>query len=304
MPCHSTQSLRYLYVLFGPTTTYAVFERMEGIENPPTIHDDSPLAEPPARLPSKLPPPGNLHLRVMLGKRISHGRVGVVYEATVSSEESSPELASYVHPPLVAKISRHKHCEDLEHEVYYYEELESLQGVVLPRCYGLFQTRIRHGLSVIPPDSDSEEPAGKGSCNLEDTDGEFVPAVAEPAPKTISGIVSVILLERLGGHLPVGKPLPAGTYEEIMDMYSDLAHLGIDHTDIRWANILYAQPSPPGFPSLPSPYTGKTYRWRLIDFDNALKSNDTLQGFYTYHESYVERLLGLLPSGYIVEPWE
>ena len=126
-----------------------------------------------------------------------------------NSEESSSELASYVHPPLVAKISRHKHCEDLEHEMYYYEELETLQGVVLPRCYGLFQTRVRHGLSVIPPDS--EELAGKGSRDSEDADGEFVPAVAEPAPKTISGIVSVILLERLGGHLPVGKPLPAGT---------------------------------------------------------------------------------------------
>ncbi|KAJ3558712.1 hypothetical protein NM688_g756 [Phlebia brevispora] len=279
--------------LFGPNATPAVFERMEGVENEPLIHTGRKILQPPARLPSRLPPPGNLHLRVLLGKRISHGRVGVVYEATVSLEDSSPAVASYALPPLVAKISRQKHCEDLENEVYYYDELESLQGVVVPRCYGLFQTRVRHGLSVIPPNSDELEDTQKG-----------IVSVDSAAPKAIAGIVSVMLLERLGGPLPVGKPLPEGTYEEIMDMYSDLAHLGVDHCDIRWANILYALPSPPSFPSLPSPYSGKTYRWRLVDFDNAQKTNQDLRRFHSYHKCYVGRLLEMLPTGYIVEPWE
>ncbi|KAJ3558719.1 hypothetical protein NM688_g752 [Phlebia brevispora] len=205
MPLNAVSSISL--PIFGPNATHAVFERMEGVENPPLIHRGRASTEPPPRLPSKLPPPGNLHLRILLGKHISHGRVGVVYEASVSSKDSSPDAASYALPPLVAKISRHKHCEDLEHEFYYYEELESLQGVVVPRCYGLFQTRVRHGLSVIPPEL--EEDAHKD--NPGPTDAGFVPAPAEPAPKMIAGIVSVMLLERLGGHLPVGKPLPEGT---------------------------------------------------------------------------------------------
>ena len=98
--------------------------------------------------------------------------------------------------------------------------------------------------------------------------------------------------------------LPFVRSEEVLEMYSDLAQLGMDHVDIRYANILYAPSAPPGLPSLPSPYTGKTYRWRLIDFGNSHKTNQDLERFQIYHYGYVERLFRLLPTGWVIEPWE
>ena len=89
-----------------------------------------------------------------------------------------------------------------------------------------------------------------------------------------------------------------------MEMYLHLSDLGIEHTDIRHANILYAPESPPGFPGLPSPFTGKTYRWRLIDFSSSYKTNETVEHMQECYEDYVDRLLLLLPQGYIIEPWE
>ena len=56
-------------------------------------------------------------------------------------------------------------------------------------------------------------------------------------------------------------------------MYHHLALLGVDHDDIRHANILYAPDCPPGWPSLVSPFSGNAYRWRLIDFEHAQETN-------------------------------
>ena len=86
-------------------------------------------------------------------------------------------------------------------------------------------------------------------------------------------------------------------------MYSHLAELGVDHVDIRHANILEAPVCPPGWPSLVSPMTGHPYRFRIVDFDNSRKTNLSLQVFAAYHRGYVVRMLDGLMLGYIIEPW-
>ena len=86
-----------------------------------------------------------------------------------------------------------------------------------------------------------------------------------------------------------------------MDMYGHLALLGIDHVDIRHANILYAPECPPGWPTLISPFSGNIYNWRLIDFEASRKTNWDLRGWSAYHESWVERLLEGLPQGYVLD---
>ena len=84
-------------------------------------------------------------------------------------------------------------------------------------------------------------------------------------------------------------------------MYTHLAILGIDHVDIRHANILYAPESPPGWPGLYSPFCGRSYRWRLIDFERARKTNWNPQAWSKYHRDWVSRLINGLPLGYTFE---
>ncbi|CAL1706344.1 unnamed protein product [Somion occarium] len=304
--------------------------------NKPYLLDGAPKIaitgkRPRKRLPSKLPPPGNLKFHLALGNKIGRGRVGRVYEATIDLTKSSPELSKMVLPPLVVKVSRRHDAKKLQREAYYYEEMECLQGSVIPRYYGLYQTTIQPTTDFLPwthdkvnrrpgrhgdysdesgSDSDSEE-ASKAASNddddEEDNDDDQESEVyssdeEEPAAPTV---VSILILERLGDRLPLRKPLPAGIQEELETIYSDLAQLGVDHCDIRYYNMLSA-PSPANspLPSLPSPFTQRTYGWRLIDFDNACKSNMNPMVFYGYHHDVIARLVYNLPWGVIFEPWD
>jgi hypothetical protein len=47
--------------------------------------------------------------------------------------------------------------------------------------------------------------------------------------------------------------------------------------DMKANSLLLAPPSPPGFPSLPSPFTGLRHRLRIIDFELARKTDYKLQ---------------------------
>lgn len=87
-------------------------------------------------------------------------------------------------------------------------------------------------------------------------------------------------------------------------MYTHLALLGIDHVDIRYANILQAPESPPGWPSLVSPHSHAPYRWRLVDFERSRKTNRNLEKSIFHAKGWLSRVLDNLPFGDIVEPWE
>lgn len=162
-------------------------------------------------------PPGNLHLTLKLGSRLSRGRCGVVHTASVSLCNSSPEISSFFVPPLVAKISYSDKHEDLAHELFYYEEMESLQGVAVPRCFGLFHTGAAEGLyHVLEELEEPKMPAREPSWG--DIDDDYEEPVVE---EDFCGPVSILLVEQLGEHLPIGKPLPTGTQYVICLLFSD-----------------------------------------------------------------------------------
>ena len=102
--------------------------------------------------------------------------------------------------------------------------------------------------------------------------------------------------------------LPSANYSrssELKTMYADLARLGVDQDDLRYYNILRApaRGSSP-LPSLSSPFTQRTYRWRIVDFDRACKSNVEREVAACKNDGYLDRLLINLPYGDIWEPWE
>ena len=174
--------------------------------------------------PSSLPPPGTLTLSLCLGKHISHGRSGVVLEASVDIQTSSPALATIAIPPLVIKIARVGRNVDLRHEAFYYDEMECIQGVVVPRYYGLFKSDIQPNWSLvspteedkvrdwlhIPPD-DSESPSSdSGQADSPgiaggdaDSGGSSLPLTVEDNDTT----VYILIMERLGEKLPIGEDL-------------------------------------------------------------------------------------------------
>lgn len=85
--------------------------------------------------------------------------------------------------------------------------------------------------------------------------------------------------------------------EEIIGVALELGHLCINSTscisivswsrklplpntsdtlDIRYNNILRAPQFSQALPSLPSPVTKRTYEWRMVDFEMAIKCNSSI----------------------------
>ncbi|KAK7681692.1 hypothetical protein QCA50_015039 [Cerrena zonata] len=237
----------------------------------------------PLRRPSELPEPGTLKLQLSLGRKLGSGRVARVYEATVDYANSSPELQQMILPPLAVKVSRRYDARHLAKEAYYYDEMECLHGSVIPRYYGFYQTEIPPDLELRPWKRDSVRSKSKRT----------------PRPTKLS----ILIMERLGGLMPLGEDLPDDLEDELNSLYSNLCTLGVDHDDIRYYNILKAPPSDSLLPSLPSPLTQRTYEWRLIDFNKACKSNNVQSCFENYYWTYLHRLLYNLPWNDIWEPW-
>ena len=87
-------------------------------------------------------------------------------------------------------------------------------------------------------------------------------------------------------------------------MYADISELGIEHVDIRWQNILFALPCPPGLPGLPSPYQNwhRPYRWRIVDFADSQETNVNLELLVNGQCSYIQDILEGVVAGCPPEP--
>ncbi|KII85629.1 hypothetical protein PLICRDRAFT_178674 [Plicaturopsis crispa FD-325 SS-3] len=149
----------------------------------------------------------------------------------------------------------------LEQEAWFYGEMECLQGAAIARCYGFFQVELSDSVNIGLWDGDKGDVDDEGFTEADKQRDE--------RPR----VFSLLLLERLGDRIPFYQPTPQGARKDMEDIYSDMAELGIYHSDIRWQNYLRAPASPPGLPGLPSPYKHRTYAWRVIDFDNSEKNN-------------------------------
>ena len=95
-------------------------------------------------------------------------------------------LTVFVHPLVVEVAGRHTSLStDLAKKAWRDEEMECVQDVVIPLCYGIFQARLPENGMRIRPSFD------KGHT------GTMV--------KT--AFISVLVLERVGGHFMILKKL-------------------------------------------------------------------------------------------------
>ena len=163
---------------------------------PPGVVGD----QPPERLPSQLPPPGNLQLSLQAVKIIGDGRASRVVEVSVLDEESSPELSTMLLPPLAMKISRPWDEASLIKEAFYYEEMECLQGSVVPRYYGVYEATVPEDCLFRLWDSDIRKEEEKRQKRIQKKNRPYPPL---PPPS----VVRILLLERVGGRMPLAKPL-------------------------------------------------------------------------------------------------
>lgn len=255
--------------------------RVFPLESDPTARELDNVFRPngaPLRPPSTLPPPGNLHLTCRLGSDIGSGRSGIVFEVL------DPVLDAAL-PPLVVKVCRQSRCLSMGREAWFYDELEILQGVVVPRCYGWFELQLQDGWNVpcwtthFGPGADSSD----GDADAFPI--EYIATLGtdawehEPRPHPMAlqlaaerQRVYILLLERAGPCIADSGPPPS--LQQLDDAFGELADLGVTiDPDVREDNILWAPESPPGLPSLPSPYTGIMHALRIIDFGYAYKTD-------------------------------
>ncbi|KAF8810319.1 hypothetical protein BYT27DRAFT_7231974 [Phlegmacium glaucopus] len=244
---------------------------------------------PPSRLPSTLPPNGSLQLTLSAETVIGDGRCGNVFSTSlscladlsaVSSEVLKPGLP-YL-PELVIKVADSAHVEDLASEASMYDEMESLQGISIPRCYGWFEA-----------DLDPKQWTYFSTPLFLENFGQKQPTMKR---------LSVLLLERVGQLLPLGQRIPDRS--DIWAVFIDIARLGIEQPDMRYSNILTAPISASSLPAQPCPYHNCIHNYRIIDFDRARKTDYTLKQHYYEHVGTLGRLLEMMEMNIILEPWE
>ena len=73
-----------------------------------------------------------------LGRKLDEGGTGMVYEVISSPIDSQGSAGAEI-PPLVAKIGARSKNKRIAREAWFYDELQTLQGVMVPRCYGCFE---------------------------------------------------------------------------------------------------------------------------------------------------------------------
>lgn len=183
-----------------------IFHRSSPEPNEPLLFDPPGVIgeEPPERLPSQLPPPGNLKLNLQAVKVIGNGRVGNVCEVAIRYNNSSSEIHQMLMPPLVIKISRPYDADTLAREAFYYEEMECLQGAVVPRYYGVYEATIPEDCEFKIWNSDLAKEEQERQEQIKKRPGRPIPALPPPT------LVRILVLERLGNRIPLGKPLPSG----------------------------------------------------------------------------------------------
>jgi len=249
------------------------------------------------RPPSTLPKPGDLHVHLIFGEQQGWGRASFVHEVNVL-----PTIALPAHlPPLVLKVARSKRRAEIAREAWFYDELECLQGVVLPRCYGWFEAELAEGQSF---DRCTRVTGRSSYTEKSNPEWRFEKSKQLTEMSHSRNYVSVLLLEKLGGKLPIGVPLGDDLVKGIYDMYGEIGELGVDHRDIRYSNMLAAPEGPTTLPSLPSPFTGRIYTHRIIDIESCEKTNGEPYMLASWQASWVRSIVKNLPKGCVVEPWD
>ncbi|EAU83810.1 protein kinase subdomain-containing protein PKL/ccin3 [Coprinopsis cinerea okayama7 len=78
-------------------------------------------------------------LAIRLVERISEGRIGVTYAPqVVSATRRGSDVKSTLPPTLCLKFAKLEFSRSLAREAWFYEQLESLQGISVPLSFGFF----------------------------------------------------------------------------------------------------------------------------------------------------------------------
>ncbi|OBZ77893.1 hypothetical protein A0H81_02057 [Grifola frondosa] len=197
---------------------------------------------------------------------------GLIFALNYPSEKSSPVVAagkfSYRHkslgsfgpsdiisspmPPVLPDVSRNP----------------SHSRSVGRACYGWFEAELDQDNVLLDDgcESDSDSESSR-------TEKHQSKAKASPTNK-----VSFLVLERLGGNLEMYVDYERDL--DVYEVYQDLAYMGVDHADVRYANILMPPESPLALPTLKCPFHNVVHYYRAIDFDRATRTDFSMEGYY------------------------
>ena len=144
---------------------------------------------------------------------LNKGRTGLIYETVATSTDGQ---GNAILPSLVVKIARCTKNKRIAREAWFYDEMQTLQGVVVPRCYGCFEAKIPDNCSFIPW---TEDGLSSDTQQITVPDEEFfstrqLGAFNENAHDLLTRLedsrtITLLVLEKLGEpFLPVGVPIP------------------------------------------------------------------------------------------------
>ncbi|KAK7689959.1 hypothetical protein QCA50_006599 [Cerrena zonata] len=199
--------------------------------------------------------------------------------------EKDGDLSSKDIPPLVVKICTSRKYYKTGWEAYNYEEMETLQGSVIPRYYGHFMAVVEPGNSVKVwtiekrrrQELDHEIPHSE-VYESDDEDHIDYPRV-----------VTILLLERYTPNpLQLPPKLVHTIREDAMLMFAEIAAVGIQHNDIHMHLNNVVQANETYLPTLSSPKYNKKFQWRIIDFGLAQKSEHTYKELMFLYEEKSE----------------
>lgn len=89
-------------------------------------------------------------LAFAIDKKLGAGSAGIVYSLEPHTNSETPPT----YPPLAANFSVKNRSKFILREAWFYEELQSLQGSVVPWCFGLYAAHIPEGYTFTPWEDD------------------------------------------------------------------------------------------------------------------------------------------------------
>ncbi|KAF9549067.1 hypothetical protein CPC08DRAFT_823469 [Agrocybe pediades] len=249
------------------------------------------------------------HTKSNPGNSIGYGRAGLVFPLEVLSISPSDDplavalLAQL--PPLCIKVATPGYARSLAREAWFYEYIDAkgLTGVITPRCYGVFHAALgtstfNTDLKVDIPNYDyysvAKEPIWDHIPHhytaalweeyfasatktlalspdfLDDRKGSYKSSpwrLFRQSPKVTT--LTVLVMDLLGEAMTV-KDFDED-WDEIEDIYEDLAPLFIVHHDDRFPNLLRVPPHA----QRQCKTHGSAHKWNFIDWENASLQSDT-----------------------------
>lgn len=139
-----------------------------------------------------------------VGEYIGSGHSGHVLSV-------DPSMTCAKLPPLVAKFGAKGFNKYLLREAWFYDEMQTLQGEVIPWCFGFYRAMLPKGMSLIPWLTDKHHRRKQSEESEEQTfewigkfKSEYLDLVQSFAEDP-EHCVTVLILERVGRpYLPLG----------------------------------------------------------------------------------------------------